>query len=82
MDIVAVDQGLYGFNGVLAGVGTYMTMRRGVRLSLLGALVATILIPVVSQFGVPSLSAPFVLTIWLLLVLGWVDKRFFINKPS
>lgn len=82
VDIVAVDQGLYGFNGVLAGVGSYSIMRRGLRLSILGALVATILIPFVSQFGVPSLSAPFVLTIWLLLALGWVDKRFFNVKPS
>ena len=77
VDIVAVDQGLYGFNGVLAGVGAYVIVGGGVRLAILGALVATILIPVVSQFGVPSLSAPFVLAIWLLLALGWFDNRWF-----
>ena len=82
VDIVAVDQGLYGFNGVLAGVGTYIIIGGGMRLAILGALVATILIPVVSQFGVPSLSAPFVLTIWLLLALGWVDKQWFQPRDS
>jgi len=80
VDVVDVDHGLYGFNGVLAGVAAYVVVGGGVRLAVLSALAATILIPVVSQFGVPSLSAPFAMTIWIVLVLGWVDRHWF--KPQ
>lgn len=82
VDVAAVDQGFYGFNGVLAGVAAYVVLAGGLRLAILSVLLATILIPVVSQFGVPSLSAPFAVAVWVLLALGWVDHRWFKPQPS
>lgn len=77
VDPVSVNLGLYGFNGVLAAVAAYVTCGAKLRLAVLGAILATILIPAVADFGVQSLSAPFVFTTWLLLLLGWVDVNWF-----
>jgi len=77
VDPVSVNLGLYGFNGVLAAVAAYVTCGAKLRLAVLGAILATILIPAVADFGVQSLSAPFVFTTWLLLFLGWVEINWF-----
>ncbi|MDA4845057.1 urea transporter [Hoeflea poritis] len=83
VDPVSVNLGLYGFNGVLAAVAAYVTCGAKLRLAVLGAILATILIPAVAHFGVQSLSAPFVFTTWLLLLLGWIDVNWFQeNKGS
>jgi len=52
------------------------------RLSILGALLATILTPAVAAFGVQTLSAPFVFTTWLMLAVGWVEDRWFALPPA
>ena len=77
VDPVSVNLGLYGFNGVLAAVAAYVTCGANLRLAVLGAILATILIPAVADFGVQSLSAPFMFTTWLLLFLGWVEINWF-----
>lgn len=83
VDPVSVNLGLYGFNGVLAAVAAYVTCGAKLRLAVLGALLATILIPAVADFGVQTLSAPFVFTTWLLLFLGWVDTKWFgVNEAT
>ena len=81
-DPALVDQGLYGFNGVLAAVAAYVICGSKLRLAVLGALFATMLIPVVSSLGVPSLSAPYVVATWVLLILGWLDRIWFDAKPA
>ncbi|MEO1199157.1 MAG: urea transporter [Pseudomonadota bacterium] len=82
VDVAGADSGLYGFNAVLAGVAAYVFVGGGLRLALFAALVATILIPALSHFGVPALSAPFAATVWLLLALGWVDARWFPDRAA
>lgn len=77
MDAAGANLGLYGFNGVLTAVAVYIFCGGKLRLSILGALVATILTPLVAGFGVQTLSAPFVLTTWLMLGLGWVENHWF-----
>ena len=77
VDPALVDQGLYGFNGVLAAVAAYVICGSKLRLAILGALLATMFIPVISSFGVPSLSAPFVVATWVLLILGWLERIWF-----
>ncbi|GAB5378627.1 MAG: urea transporter [Acuticoccus sp.] len=72
-DPATVELGLYGFNGVLAGVGGYILCGGKLRLAILGSVLATILTPLMSKFGVPSLSAPFVVATWLLLILGRIE---------
>jgi urea transporter len=73
----SADLGLYGFNGVLAAVSAYVFCGGKLRLAVLAALLATILTPVISALGVQALSAPFVLTTWLMLALGWVETHWF-----
>lgn len=58
----SADLGLYGFNGVLAAVAVFVTCGGRLRLSILGALIATIIMPAIADFGVQILSAPFVFT--------------------
>lgn len=77
-----VDMGLYGFNAVLAAVGTFIICGNSLRLSVLSALLATILIPIIGSFGLQTLSAPFNCAIWTLLILGWVQTKWFQIPPE
>ena len=77
----SVNLGLYGFNGVLTAVSVFVFCGGRLRLSILGALLATILMPVIASFGVQILSAPFVLTTWLMIGLGWIEDNWFDVPP-
>lgn len=77
VDPGSADLGLYGFNGVLAAVSAYVVCGGRLRLAFLGALLATILTPAISALGVVALSAPFVAATWFLLLLGWIEDRWF-----
>lgn len=81
-DPTDANLGLYGFNGVLTAVAVFVLCGGKLRLSILGALLATILTPVVAAFGVQTLSAPFVFTTWLMLALGWVEDHWFSTQPA
>jgi len=78
----SANLGLYGFNGVLAAVSVFVFCGGGLRLSILGALLATIFTPLIADFGVQTLSAPFVFTTWLMLALGWIEDNWFGVPPS
>ncbi|MEJ8573991.1 urea transporter [Microbaculum marinum] len=82
VDPGSADLGLYGFNGVLAAVSAYVVCGGRLRLAVLGAVLATILTPAISAVGVQALSAPFVLTTWFLLLLGWIEDRWFGAPPQ
>lgn len=69
--------GLYGFNGVLAAVAVFAFCGGRLRLSILGAILATIFIPLIADFGVQTLAAPFVFTTWLMILLGWIEDNWF-----
>ncbi|MEV0948210.1 urea transporter [Rhodococcus sp. NPDC049939] len=75
VDPTSVDLGLYGFNGVLAAVGVYVLCGSQLRLAILAALVATIIMPAFTSLSVPAASAPFVFAVWLVLALGWIETR-------
>ncbi len=76
-DAHSANLGLYGFNGVLAAVSVFVVCGGKLRLAILGALVATILTPVIAALGIQTLSAPFVFTTWLMLGLGWLESHWF-----
>ena len=76
VDPASVNLGLYGFNGVLTAVSVFVFCGAKLRLAILGALLATILMPAIAELGVQTLSAPFVVTTWLLLALGWIEDKF------
>ena len=73
-DRTLIRNGLFGFNGVLVGIGLAFFLQFDFLLAVyivLGAVVSTIvmmaLINLLSPWDMPALTAPFVLTTWLLL---------------
>jgi len=73
-DRTLIRNGLFGFNGVLVGIGLAFFLEFDVLLAVyivLGAAVSTIvmmaLINLLTPWDMPALTAPFVLTAWLLL---------------
>ena len=81
-DPTGVDFGMYGFNGVLTALAVYVLCGGKLRLAILGALVATILTPRVTGGGLEAVSAPMVFTTWLILALGYVERKWFDSKES
>lgn len=82
VDPATADLGLYGFNGVLTAVAVFVFCGGKLRLAIFGALLATILTPAIADFGVQTLSAPFVLATWLMLGLGWIEDHWFDVEPA
>jgi urea transporter len=72
-----INAGLVGFNGVLAALAAYALVAADLRLAVLGSLLATWLLSYVARNApVPFLASGFVLAIWLMLFLGWLNPRF------
>jgi urea transporter len=82
VDSASINLGLYGFNGVLTAVSVFVFCGGKLRLAILGAILATMLMPAIVDFGVIALSWPFVLTTWLMLGLGWVEDNWFDPPPA
>jgi urea transporter len=81
-----IRAGLFGFNGVLVGIGLAFFLEFDVLLAVyivLGAAVSTIvmmaLINLLSPWDMPALTAPFVLAAWLLLFAVY---QFAFIRPS
>jgi urea transporter len=73
-DRTLIRNGLFGFNGVLVGIGLAFFLEFDVLLAVylvLGAAVSTIVMMALSNllspWDMPALTAPFVLTTWLFL---------------
>ncbi len=81
VDPGSADLGLYGFNGVLTAVAVFVTCGGKLRLSILGALIATMMIPAIGDLGLQTVSAPYVFTTWLMLGLGWFEDKWFDAEP-
>jgi urea transporter len=85
-DRALIRNGLFGFNGVLVGIGLAFFLEFDVLLAVyivLGGVVSTIvmmaLINLLSPWDMPALTAPFVLTAWLLLFAVY---QFAFIRPS
>ncbi len=79
---VAINSGFVGFNAVLAAMATYALVSTDLRLAALAALGATWIFSFVSRLGVaPALASGFVLTVWLILLGGWLNPRFNRGEP-
>jgi urea transporter len=73
-DRTLIRAGLFGFNGVLVGIGLAFFLEFDLRLAVyivLGGAVSTVMMMalanMLSTWDMPALTAPFVLTAWLLL---------------
>jgi len=73
----AINFGFLGFNGVLAALAAYVIVAADLRLVILGSLLATWLGSYVYRGApVPVLASGFVLAIWTMLLLDWLNPRF------
>jgi urea transporter len=73
LDNVAL--GLYGYNATLAAVALFL-WRGSLIPPLLGILFAILLTDLFPLMGLPALTAPFVLATWIVLLLGWLDRKY------
>ena len=73
----AINSGFVGFNAVLAALAAYVLVATDLRLVVLAAISATWLASYVFR-GVPApvLASGFVLSIWAMLLLAWLNPRF------
>ena len=73
----AINSGFVGFNAVLAALAAYVIVAADLRLVVLAAITATWLASYVYR-GVPApvLASGFVLSVWAILLLAWVNPRF------
>lgn len=77
----AINLGFVGFNGVLASLAAYAVISEDLRLVALAAVLSTWLFSIVHRSGfLPVLASGFVLSIWIILLLGWLTPRF-ASKP-
>jgi urea transporter len=73
----AINTGFIGFNAVLAALATYALVASDLRLAVLGALLATWIFSFLTRTApFPALASGFVLAVWAILLLGWINPRF------
>lgn len=78
-----INSGFIGFNAVLAALATYALVGADLRLAALAAVIATWAFSFVSRNApVPALASGFVLTVWAILLLGWLNPRFSGEPPA
>lgn len=76
-----IQLGLYGYNATLAPVALYL-WRRSLIAPILGILLT---VPITEFFpvtGLPALTAPFVLSTWIVLGLYWLEDNFFKDRAA
>jgi urea transporter len=79
----AINCGFVGFNAVLAAMATYALIAADLRLASLAALFATWIFSYVGRnMPAPALASGFLLTVWLILLLGWLNPYFNGAKTS
>jgi urea transporter len=72
-----INSGFIGFNAVLAAVATYELVAADLRLALLAAITATWIFSFINRtWPSPALASGFVLTVWGIMLLGWLNSRF------
>lgn len=71
-----ISIGIYGFNAALAAIAVYL-WRRSLLLPILGAAIS---VPLTEFFpkslGLPTLTAPFVVASWIVLLVGSLEPLF------
>jgi urea transporter len=73
----AINSGFIGFNAVLGALATYVIVAADLRLAALAALFSTWIFAYVARHvPAPALASGFVLTVWLILLMGWLNPRF------
>jgi urea transporter len=68
--------GLYGYNATLTAVALYL-WRKSVIPPLLGIMLSVPVTELLPNLGLPALTAPFVLTTWIVMSIGWLEAQLF-----
>ena len=72
-----INSGFIGFNAVLAAVATYELVAADLRLVFLAAMASTWIFSFINRsWPSPALASGFVLTVWGIMLLGWLNSRF------
>ena len=72
----AIMSGYVGFNAVLAALVVYIVVEPDIRLAALGAFIATWIFSYMNRsFPAPALASGFVLGVWAVMVLGWLNSQ-------
>ena len=72
-----INSGFIGFNAVLAAVATYELVAADLRLALLAAMASTWIFSFInSNWPAPALASGFVLIVWVIMLLGWLNPKF------
>jgi urea transporter len=72
-----INSGFIGFNAVLASIATYELVAADLRLVLLAAMASTWIFSLINRnWPSPALASGFVLTVWGIMLLGWLNSRF------
>ncbi len=79
----SINSGFVGFNAVLAAVAVYAIVAPDLRLAALGALLATWFFSYINSTApVPALASGFVLSVWAIIFLAWLDGHFREKEPT
>lgn len=77
-----INIGLAGLNAVLCSVAVYALCGGDLRVALLGAVVASAVLRMFAMAGLVPLAAGFVLVTWMVMALGWLQRRYFDAPPT
>jgi len=73
----AINSGFVGFNAVLAALAAFVVIAEDLRMAILAAVLATWIFSAINRNApFPALASGFVLTIWGLLLIAWINPRF------
>jgi urea transporter len=73
----AINSGFVGFNAVLAALAAFVVIDEDLRMSVLAAVLATWIFSAINRSApFPALASGFVLTIWGLLLIAWINPWF------
>lgn len=79
----AINFGFAGFNAVLASLAAYSLIAADLRLAILASLLATWLASYIFRgVPLPVLASGFVLAIWFMVFLAWLNPRFATPPPA
>ena len=72
-----INSGFIGFNAVLAAIATYELVAADLRLVVLAAFASTFIFSLINRnWPSPALASGFVLCVWGIMLLGWLNTRF------
>lgn len=75
-----ISIGIYGYNASLAAIALYL-WRPSLTAPILGILISTPITEFFHVTGLATLTAPFVLACWVVLIIGQIEKLF-VERPE